>query len=410
MTLEMPSDPFGTPSGLFALLGPPQETLTFDDAYPPSDPSPNLDFIMDFGEAGPGFGFEMLGDGVTKDSRENEPVLPVVKVQSSTLPARPVSRRAPSMPTILEEDEQEEEDGDVTVTPSEAQRALLPPDKFAYPRSGPQSVGGADASQDAKSDSLDTPRPRGKSRFVFRSSVVTSITDFRELVYPTAAQTSAFSVPAPDAFYAKFEGEAGLDVPQDTLGQSDFSLVANESVIPVFDVSFDVDIPAWNEAVFGESPSQESISSSLSSWEEPLMDIGTGIGIDMQLQFPTVKVDTIGDGTGMPSEDEFFKAIVEAVQSSPRAVSPLSCFILPSVCTLIASFALILFVGLVWISCPCERGLSCFGTRAGLTCELGLGGVSFWLVLSLRVWLIRLICRILTPSFALLSFSSLLIS
>ena len=45
MTLEMPSDPFGTPSGLFALLGPPQETLTLDDAYPPSDPSPNLDFI-----------------------------------------------------------------------------------------------------------------------------------------------------------------------------------------------------------------------------------------------------------------------------------------------------------------------------------------------------------------------------
>ena len=178
MTLEMPSDPFGTPSGLFTLLDPPQEIPALDDAYPPSGPSLNPDFIMDF-EEDLDFGFEVLGGEVAKSSREDEPVR-VVEVKSSTPLARPVSRRAPSMPTILEEDEQdEEEEGDVTITPSEAQRAFLPPDKFARPRPEPQLVGVAVPSQDVGFDSLATPRPHGKFRLAFRSSVITSITDFR---------------------------------------------------------------------------------------------------------------------------------------------------------------------------------------------------------------------------------------
>ena len=142
-------------------------------------------------------------------------------------------------------------------------------------------------------------------------------------------------MPAPDAF--------------------DFSSIANESAVPDFDASFDdVDIPAWNEAVFGESPSQGSTSSS-SSWEEtskedPSMEaLGMGAGIDMQLQFPTVKVDAIGDGTGIiPAEDEFLRAIMEAMQSNPRIVSSLSflLYVLPSACILI-TFVRVGFCSLV---------------------------------------------------------------
>lgn len=49
--------------------------------------------------------------------------------------------------------------------------------------------------------------------------------------------------------------------------------------------------------------------------------------VDMQLQLPTVKVDAIGDGTGIPTEDEFLRAVMEATQSTPRTVRPLPYFI-----------------------------------------------------------------------------------
>ena len=58
------------------------------------------------------------------------------------------------MPTILEEDEQEKEDGDVTITPSEAQRTLLPPDRFVRPPSTSQLAGAVDALQGLDPDSL----------------------------------------------------------------------------------------------------------------------------------------------------------------------------------------------------------------------------------------------------------------
>jgi hypothetical protein len=138
-------------------------------------------------------------------------------------------------------------------------------------------------------------------------------------------------VPAPDAFDACF-GEAGLDVYRDfhdSLGQFYFYSVANESAVPDFDAFFDADIPTWDETVFGESYSRGSTSSSLSSWdgafrEESPMNMDMGADIDMQLQFPTVKVDAIGDGIGMPTDDEFLRVIMEAAQSSPKTVSPLS--------------------------------------------------------------------------------------
>ena len=185
----------------------------------------------------------------------------------------------------------------------------------------------------------------------FHSGVVTLVTDLRGCVYSPVAQTSVFSMPAPDAFGASFSLETGLDVSndsQDSPGQFDLSLIASESSVSDFDASFDVDIPAWNKAVFGEFPSQQSTSSSSSSWEEmsqgePSMETSMDMGIDMQLQFPIVKVDVIGDGTGMPTEDEFLRAIMEAVQSSPRTVSSLSYFILPSGCAQITSSVLILF-------------------------------------------------------------------
>ena len=161
MTLKMPSDPFGAP-GYFAPLGPLQEVSPLDGAYPLVDPSPNSDFIMDL-EMDLDSSIEVLGDEVIDGARENEPT-PLVSVKP--LPP-PVSTRAPRMPTILEEDEQEE-DGDVTVTPSEAQKALLPPDTFACPPSTvSQLAGTADASQGTEFDSLETPRPGGEFHFAF---------------------------------------------------------------------------------------------------------------------------------------------------------------------------------------------------------------------------------------------------
>jgi len=163
MTLKMPSDPFGTSDGFFVFLDPPLE-----DAYPLPDPNLGCDFIMDF-EEDLDYSFEVLGDEVIGNARENEPVPPgEVKLSPPTIPS--VSARAPRMPTIFEEDEQEEEDGDVTITPSEAQKALLPPDRFARPHSASQLAGAADASQGEEFDSLDTPRPGGEFRFAVYSS------------------------------------------------------------------------------------------------------------------------------------------------------------------------------------------------------------------------------------------------
>jgi len=170
---------------------------------------------------------------------------------------------------------------------------------------------------------------------------MTSVTDVHDYVYTLAAQTSTLSVPITDAFDASFSLEAGLNDSQDSQDppcQFDFfsTLMASEPANPDFDGSFDVDISAWNEAVFGQSPSQESTSStSTSSWESTSkegtsMETGTGMGIDMQLQFPIVSVDAIEDGTGAPTEDEFLRVVVEAAQSSPKTVSPISCIILSS--------------------------------------------------------------------------------
>ena len=152
MSLEMPSDPFGTPGGVFAFLDPLQGASPLDNGCPlHDDPSPSLDFILDFE---PDFDPtpEVVG-GPT----------PLTEVNPSPLP---IATLIQSMPTILEE-----EDGDITITPSKAQRALLPPDRFARPPSAPRVPSAPDASQDEWFDPLDTPRPRGESSFAFHSSV-----------------------------------------------------------------------------------------------------------------------------------------------------------------------------------------------------------------------------------------------
>ena len=145
------------------------------------------------------------------------------------------------------------------------------------------------------------------------------------------AQASTFSVPAPDPFDASFSLEARPKNSQDdSSGQFDFfsSLITgNQSSNFDFGASFDVDISAWNEAVFGESPSQESTSSSssafweLTSKEEPPMGVDTSVCTDMQFQFPSVDLGAIGDGNRVPTEDEFLKAVMGAVQSTPKRVS-----------------------------------------------------------------------------------------
>ena len=104
--------------------------------------------------------------------------------------------------------------------------------------------------------------------------------------------------------------------------------MTSTSTVPDFDASFDVDISAWNGAMFGEFPSQESTPSSslweFTSKEEPLIDMYMGTDVDMELRFPSVKVDVSGDTTGVSTEAEFLRAIMEAVQSSPKTVSQLS--------------------------------------------------------------------------------------
>ena len=104
--------------------------------------------------------------------------------------------------------------------------------------------------------------------------------------------------------------------------------MAGATTNPDFD-ALGVGIPAWDEAAFGESPSQESeSSSSSSSWELTSKDgfsveMGMGADVDMGLQFPSVGVDTIGDGNAVPTEEEFWRGILEVVQSTPKVVGSL---------------------------------------------------------------------------------------
>ena len=331
MTLEMPSEPLGTPGGLFVCLDPPQEASPFDDdVYPLPDPSPNRDFVMDF-EPDLNSSFEVVGGEALQGARENE-LTPRATDSHSVPPVAPVSTQPSRMPTIHEEDEKGEEEGDVTITPNEAQRALLPPDRFARPPSVSQVAGTEAASQDMSFDELDTPRPGGELialRFIL---VVTLVTDPCGYVYAPTAQASLFA-PASDLF-----GEADPNTSQDSLSEIDrfFSLMIDKATNPDFDGSLDVDIPAWNEAVFGELSSQGSTpSSSSSSWEStskegPSTEMGAGADIDMGVRFPSVGVDATGGWVGMPTQEEFLRAIVEAAQSSPKTVSPISCSVLSS--------------------------------------------------------------------------------
>ena len=47
--------------------------------------------------------------------------------------------------------------------------------------------------------------------------------------------------------------------------------------------------------------------------------MGMDTGVNVQSQFPTVDANAIGNGIGMPTEEEFLRAIVEAAQSTPKA-------------------------------------------------------------------------------------------
>jgi hypothetical protein len=108
---------------------------------------------MDF-EADLDSSFEMLGNEVIVKARENEPTPPPAQVRSSVSSASSLSRRPPSMPTILEE----EEGGDVSVTPRAVQRAFLSPDMFARSL---DAAAGAFEYNGVDSESMETPRPRG---------------------------------------------------------------------------------------------------------------------------------------------------------------------------------------------------------------------------------------------------------
>ena len=168
MTLQMPPDPSGTPSGFIDFLDPCREVSPADDVRVVSNESPSFDFIMDF-EEDLDTSFEML---VEQDLRLNlDKRVAAAGLLTSQAPSPP--KRPPSMPTIFEEEEPEEEAGDVTITPSAAQRALLPPDRFARPRSASPLAQVVEASEDITDDSsdMDTPRPRGKLllRFFERS-------------------------------------------------------------------------------------------------------------------------------------------------------------------------------------------------------------------------------------------------
>ena len=212
--------------------------------------------------------------------------------------------------------------------------------------------------------------------------MVASVTDSFVCAYVPAAHTTSFTVPDPDVFDASFSFEVGLNDFQDSPGQFDFlSLTTSEPAYLDFDSTFDIDIPVWNEAAFGESLSQESTPST-SSWdvtsgEGPSTETGTGTGIDMELQFPSVCVDAIGDGTGMPTDEEFLRVIIEAAQSrSPKTVGLISCVVVASICALIQLIFRVdsIRFGSVGTSRLRRIGLSHGGTLVILTCELGLRG------------------------------------
>ena len=99
--------------------------------------------------------------------------------------------------------------------------------------------------------------------------------------------------------------------------------------------------PAWNGGVFGEE-STPSLSSLWESASKDELSVGMEVGtdIDMQLQFPGVK-GRCDRGT----EAGFLRAIIAAVQSSPKMAS---LFSHPSVAQF-TPFAPILFVVLVGI-------------------------------------------------------------
>ena len=176
MTLKMPSDPSGTPGGFFDFMDPCREMSPSGEAEILSDKSPSLETVSD-SETDSGSSSEVPGGEVVDKVFMKMPAPPAVvfKPKSPMLLAPSGLRRSPSMPTIVEENEVEEEDGDVTITPSAAQRALLPPDKFARPPSATQGDGAADVPEDIDGDSLDTPRPRGE--FFSVLSVVDSVAD-----------------------------------------------------------------------------------------------------------------------------------------------------------------------------------------------------------------------------------------
>ena len=128
--------------------------------------------------------------------------------------------------------------------------------------------------------------------------------------------------------------------------------MAGETTNPDFD-ALGVGIPTWDETAFRESPSQGSeSSSSSSSWELASrelasMEMAMGADIDMGLQFPSVDVDTIGDGSGLPTGEEFLRAILEVAQSTPKVVRPLFCAIVLFVRVLIDLPSLALLAGTV---------------------------------------------------------------
>ena len=174
MTLKMSTGPSETPGGFFDFPDPSQETTPLPSNVgftPARSQSPNLDFIADF-EMDLDSSFELLRGGVIWEARESDTTAPAVQLGSSFSAAPSLSGRAPSMPTIFEEDGEEEEE-DVAITPSEAQRALLPHDQFSRPRLASQTDGVANASEDDGED-LDTPRPRGKCliRWSLRSLII----------------------------------------------------------------------------------------------------------------------------------------------------------------------------------------------------------------------------------------------
>ena len=384
----MPADPSGTPSGFFEFLDPSQEA-SFSDSEPGvrSDWSPNFDFVTGF-EADLDSSFEVVREEENRKACERElEGPPVVEVKSSVPLVRPVSRRAPSMPTILEEDEGDEEDGDVTVTPNAVQRAFLPPDRFACPRSPQFQAAGAGAvPEDAGDDSLETPRPNGELSLCLYW-VITSVIDPPN-VDPTA-QTSAFSVPAPDQFDASFSLEACPKESQkshdDSVGRSEFfsSLVAGDEFANFdFDTLFNVDTSYLNGAVFGESPSQGSTPSSSSSFlelmskEENSMEAGVSmdVGIDPHmLQFPSVHAGIFGYGDGFPTEEEFLSAVREAIQSTPKRVSRIS-----RTYPIVRPFPDLTCVCRGWFFCgnrhPRRTLLSFSRTSVVLACELDIRG------------------------------------